>query len=279
MRGEDAAAMNLPLLVAGGGIGGLATALALARAGFATTVLEKAPVLGEVGAGIQLGPNAFRAFDALGVGDAARAMAIQVDRLVLMDALSAEEICHIDLGAGFRARFGNPYAVVHRGDLHALLARACRALPAITLRTDAEVVGYAQADGAVTALLADGTRVAGAVLIGADGLWSKVRRQMLGDGRPRGSGHHRHRRVRHPNTDRLVGVARSDRSGCRRVAQTGGGPGRSRWRLPARRGRRRGGVPGHRHPRSSVVRLRPGLRTPGRGDPPRSARTEGRVQL
>jgi len=189
MRGGDAAPMGLPLLVAGGGIGGLAAALALARAGLAVIVLEKAPVLGEVGAGIQLGPNAFRAFDALGVGDATRAMAIQVDRLVLMDALSADEICHIDLGAGFRARFGNPYAVVHRGDLHALLARACRALPAITLRTDAEVVGYAQADGSVTALLADGTRVAGAALIGADGLWSKVRRQMLGDGRPRVSGH------------------------------------------------------------------------------------------
>ena len=88
----------LPTLVAGGGIGGLAAALGLAQKGFSVLVLEKAPALGEIGAGIQLGPNAFHAFDYLGIGEAARGMAVYIDQLRLMDALTAEEITHIDLG-------------------------------------------------------------------------------------------------------------------------------------------------------------------------------------
>ena len=185
----------LPILVAGGGIGGLATALGLAQAGFQVLVLERAADLGEVGAGIQLGPNAFHALDALGVGAAARATAIYVERLRLMDALSADEICHIDLGEAFRARFANPYAVVHRGELHAILLRACRAEPRVMLRTGAEVTGYAQEGSAVTALLADGEQVRGAALIGADGLWSRIRGQLVGDGPPRVSGHTTYRSV------------------------------------------------------------------------------------
>ena len=185
----------LPILVAGGGIGGLATALGLAQAGFQVLVLERAAELGEVGAGIQLGPNAFHALDALGVGAAARATAIYVERLRLMDALSAAEICHIDLGEAFRARFANPYAVVHRGELHAILLRACRAEPRVMLRTGAEVTGYAQEGSAVTALLADGEQVRGAALIGADGLWSRIRGQLVGDGPPRVSGHTTYRSV------------------------------------------------------------------------------------
>src|SRR6266852_1858942 len=89
------------VLIAGGGIGGLAAALGLAKKGFSVRVLEKSPVLGEIGAGIQLGPNAFHAFDYLGVGEAARAMAVFIDKLRLMDALSGEEITHIDLGEEF----------------------------------------------------------------------------------------------------------------------------------------------------------------------------------
>ncbi|WP_426955833.1 3-hydroxybenzoate 6-monooxygenase [Muricoccus radiodurans] len=182
-------------LIAGGGIGGLSAALAIARTGRPVTVLEKSPSLGEIGAGIQLGPNAFRCFDALGVGDAARAIAIQVDQLRLMDALSGLEICHIDLGDAFRARFGNPYAVIHRGDLHAILLRACQADPHITLRTSAGVTGYEQDGATATALLPGGERVTAAALIGADGLWSKVRAQLVADGPPRVSGHTTYRSV------------------------------------------------------------------------------------
>ncbi len=184
-----------PVLIAGGGIGGLAAAAGLARNGIDSIVLEKAPALGEIGAGIQLGPNAFHAFDYLGVGDTARAMAVYIDQLRLMDAVSGGEITHIDLGERFRARFGNPYAVIHRGDLHGVFLKACRASARVRLRTGSEVVGYEQDGGLVTALLGNGERVRGRALIGADGLWSNIRRQVVADGRPRVSGHTTYRSV------------------------------------------------------------------------------------
>ena len=184
-----------PVLIAGGGIGGLATALGLAQKGIRSILLEKAAALGEIGAGIQLGPNAFHAFDYLGVGEAARGMAVYVDQMRLMDALTAEQICHVDLRKAFRARFGNPYAVVHRGDLHGVLLKACRDHNLIELRTSADVTGYRQDGNVVAAKLANGETVRGAALIGADGLWSSVRRQVTGDGPPRVSGHTTYRSV------------------------------------------------------------------------------------
>jgi len=186
---------SAPILIAGGGIGGLAAALGAARKGFSVIVLEKAAALGEIGAGIQLGPNAFHSFDYLGVGDAARAIAIYVDKLRLMDALTAEEITHVPLDAPFRERFGNPYAVIHRGDLHAIFLKACRAEPRIELRTSSEVTRYDQDGGSVRAFLADGSHIDGTGLIGADGLWSSVRRQLVDDGPPRVSGHSTYRSV------------------------------------------------------------------------------------
>ncbi|HZX97038.1 MAG TPA: 3-hydroxybenzoate 6-monooxygenase [Myxococcales bacterium] len=184
-----------PILIAGGGIGGLATALGLAQKGFRVIVLERAPVLGEIGAGIQLGPNAFHAFDYLGVGDAARAMAVYVDQLRLMDAMTAEDIATIDLTEPFRQRFGNPYAVVHRGDMHGVFIRACQASPLIDLRTGCAVTGYEQDGATVTVRLFSGETVTGSVLIGADGLWSRIREQVVGDGPPRVTGHTTYRSV------------------------------------------------------------------------------------
>src|SRR5260370_41767891 len=107
-----------PVIVAGGGIGGLATALALVRQGFAVKVLEQAPSIGEIGAGVQLGPNAFSAFDALGIGERARGRAVYTERLMLRDAVDGSEIANVPVGDAFRARFGNPYAVIHRPDIH-----------------------------------------------------------------------------------------------------------------------------------------------------------------
>jgi salicylate hydroxylase len=190
-----AAAGTQPVLIAGGGIGGLAVALGLAQKGIRSILLEKASALGEIGAGIQLGPNAFHAFDYLGVGEAARNMAVYVDQLRLMDAMTAKEICHVDLGQAFRGRFGNPYAVVHRGDLHGVFLKACRDSDLIDLRVSSEVVGYDQDGSSVTARLASGDRVTGSLLIGSDGLWSNIRKQVVGDGKPRVSGHTTYRSV------------------------------------------------------------------------------------
>jgi 2-polyprenyl-6-methoxyphenol hydroxylase-like FAD-dependent oxidoreductase len=182
-------------LIAGGGIGGLAAALALAQKNISSLVLEKAHQLGEIGAGIQLGPNAFHCFDRLGVGETARQMAVYIEHLRLMDSIADGEICHIDLGPAFRARYGNPYAVVHRGDLHGVLLKGCREHPLIELQVSSEVTGYDQDGKTVTAKLANGERVSGTALVGADGLWSNVRRQVVGDGGPRVSGHTTYRSV------------------------------------------------------------------------------------
>jgi len=182
------------ILIAGGGIGGLAAALALAQKNIPSLVLEKASQLGEIGAGIQLGPNAFHCFDRLGVGETARKMAVYIDALRLMDSMADGEICHIDLGEAFRKRFGNPYAVVHRGDLHGVLLKACRDHSLIDLKVSSEVTGYDQDGQGVAAQLANGETVRGAALIGADGLWSSVRKQMIGDS-ARVSGHTTYRSV------------------------------------------------------------------------------------
>jgi len=184
-----------PVIIAGGGIGGLAAALGLARKGYASIVLERAAELGEIGAGIQIGPNAFHCFDALGVGDEARAKAVYIDSLRLMDAVQGDMIAEIPLQEAFRQRFGNPYAVVHRADLHGVLLDACRAHRLIELRTRHGVTGYQQDGNSVQVECANHETIAGSALIGADGLNSIVRQQLVGDGAPRVSGHTTYRSV------------------------------------------------------------------------------------
>ncbi len=184
-----------PILIAGGGIGGLATAMGLAQKGFKSLVLEKSPEFKEIGAGIQLGPNAFHAFDYLGVGDSARKMAVYIDSLRLMDALTGQQIVNIPLNGEFRTRFQNPYAVIHRGDLYGVFLNACQETPLVKLRTHCTVNGYQLSDSGVDAILDSGEHLSGRALIGADGLWSNVRRQLIGDGDPRISGHTTYRSV------------------------------------------------------------------------------------
>jgi salicylate hydroxylase len=179
---------RLPFLVAGGGIGGVAAALALVRQGYDVKVLEQAAQLGEIGAGIQLGPNGFAAFDALGIGEIARARAVYTDEMVMHDALDEHCVGRIPTGAAFRARFGNPYAVIHRADVHGSLLEGAVATGRIEVATATTVAAVEQDGDGVTVIDAGGQRHRGAALVGADGVKSAVRRQFVGD-EARVSGH------------------------------------------------------------------------------------------
>ncbi|MFI9811917.1 3-hydroxybenzoate 6-monooxygenase [Saccharothrix variisporea] len=183
------------VLIAGGGIAGVATALAVARSGHRVLVLERNAEFTELGAGIQLGPNAFRALDRLGVGEQVQAGAVMVEALSLMDGVTGQRITQLPLTGEFRERFGYPYAVVHRIDLYSVLLAACRSHKAIELRTDAPVRDYRCDGKEVSVTLASGEVVRGDALIGADGIRSTIRAQMLGDGEPRVSGHTIYRSV------------------------------------------------------------------------------------
>lgn len=172
---------ELPVLVAGGGIGGLAAALALVRQGFHVKVLEQAPEIGEIGAGMQLGPNAFHAFDALGVGEQARSRAVYTDFMVMHDALDGYQVGKIPTGEAFRQRFGNPYAVIHRADAHGSLLEGVQASGQIQFLTSTRVERIEQDADGVTVHDQHGTAHRGLALIGADGVKSVVRQQFVGD--------------------------------------------------------------------------------------------------
>ena len=186
---------ELPIVIAGGGIGGLAAALALARKGRSVHVLESSADFREVGAGIQLGPNVFRMFELLGLTEAINANAVFPDNLIMRDGLSGEEVTRIPLGPDFRARFKYPYAVIHRPDLHQAILDAVRRRPEVRLSTSVRVIGFEETGERVVVKGENGVSYEGAALIGADGLWSKVRAQMLGEGKPRVSGHIAYRAV------------------------------------------------------------------------------------
>jgi 3-hydroxybenzoate 6-monooxygenase len=170
-----------PVLIAGGGIGGLAAALALARQGLAVKVLEQSSQIGEIGAGIQLGPNAFSAFDALGIGERARERAVYIERLLMMDAVDESEVASMPVGDAFRARFRNPYAVSHRADVHLSLFEGVQANERIEVLTSVRVDRVEQDAGGVTAIDHHGTVHRGAALIACDGVKSTVRQQYVGD--------------------------------------------------------------------------------------------------
>ncbi|MEP6721837.1 MAG: FAD-dependent monooxygenase [Variovorax sp.] len=183
--------MAAHILVAGGGIGGLASALALSRHGHRIDVLEQAAAFGEIGAGVQLGPNITRRLQALGLGEALAAVAAQPDALVVRSAASHAELARLPLGKAMQQRYGAPYLCVHRADLHGLLCDAVRAHSAVvTLNTDARLVEAASSDALVCASSADARAWEGDALVGADGLWSAVRKQVEpNDVPPRRTGH------------------------------------------------------------------------------------------
>src|SRR5271166_2640483 len=118
---------RIPILIVGGGIGGLGAALAISRVGLPVHVIEKAERFAEIGAGLQLAPNATRMLDRLGILNEIRGHAVFPRKLVMMDAVSGEHITSLDLGPKFLDYFGHPYVVMHRDDLLAAELAACRA--------------------------------------------------------------------------------------------------------------------------------------------------------
>jgi len=172
---------TMPVLIAGGGIGGLAAALALTRRGFEVKVLEQAPEIGEIGAGIQLGPNAFHAFDALGVGDKARGRAVYTDFMVMHDAVDEYQVGKIPTGEAFIKRFGNPYAVIHRVDVHTSLLEGAQETGKVEFLTSTRVERIEQDAHGVTVFDQHGNAHKGLALIGADGVKSVVRAHYVND--------------------------------------------------------------------------------------------------
>lgn len=176
------------MVIVGGGIGGLASALACAQAGRAVRLIEQAPDFGEVGAGIQLGPNVTRILQSWGQGDALKGVAAFPERLEVRHALTAQTVGVMPLGSRMQRLYGAPYATVARSDLHTLLLKAVQALP-VTLQLSTALEAVAQKPDAVTLKTRDGDVQTTPLLIGADGLWGQVRQHLMPLVSPRATGH------------------------------------------------------------------------------------------
>lgn len=181
--------MNMRALIVGGGIGGLAAALACSRAGAQTELFERFADFTEVGAGIQLGPNVVKVLHDWGLSGGISRVAAFPDRLQIRSALTGAELGVLRWGKSALRRYGHPYATIHRADLHALLLKAVTQCGNVQLRTNSLVSGFLEHDDGVTLHTNDGHDAKGDLLVGADGLWSGVRQQLLNDGLPRATGH------------------------------------------------------------------------------------------
>jgi salicylate hydroxylase len=181
--------MRDPILIVGGGLGGLTAALALAHRGHVTRVLEGAPEFGAIGYGIQFGPNVFHVFDRLGLMEQVLAVADLPAAVLMRDALDGKELVKVPTGESFRARFKYPYIIVHRIDLHNVLLEACRRSAAIELVAEAMVTGFEDRGEGIAVTTADGRRFSGAALVAADGFRSLFRQELIGDGEPRPVGY------------------------------------------------------------------------------------------
>jgi len=168
-------AQDLPVLIAGGGIGGLSTGIALGRAGIDATVLERSTFAEDSGAGIQLGPNATRILRGLGVLDGLLPQAFRPEAVWLFDGLRGRRVATVPLGDHAEQRYGAPYLTLHRADLHAGLRAAAEAASTVSLSSGFDVSGI-EAREEITIANLDGTTLEGSSLIGADGLWSTVRK-------------------------------------------------------------------------------------------------------
>jgi 3-hydroxybenzoate 6-monooxygenase len=183
------------VFIVGGGIGGLAAALALARQGIAAQIIEQAAEFKEIGAGIQLGPNVFWMFDILGLVEWVSALAVFPNNLIMMDSITGQEVTRVPLGDKFRKRFKHPYALIHRADLHKVLLEACKKSDRIRLDASQKVVKVEETSDGIVVRTESGKEYRGAALIGADGIWSSIREIVVGDGKPKPAGHITYRAV------------------------------------------------------------------------------------
>ena len=175
-------------LIVGGGIGGLAAAIAIAQRGHDVTVLEQAPKLIEVGAGLQISPNGWRVLEALGVTPMLRDTLFEPERVEMRMGVSGRKVFSLQMRGYAARRWGAPYIHIHRADLVDVLAQRLHRLAPDAIRTGAVVTGYAQDHTGVTLTLMDGATCSGDVAVGADGLHSVLRTQMLGPDAPRYTG-------------------------------------------------------------------------------------------
>lgn len=164
------------VVVVGGGIGGLAAAYGIAKLGKKVTLLEQAPQFGEVGAGLQVGPNGLRALDALGVLEEVYKLAVFPRRHVFMDALSGKELSPVQFGESFRGRFGYPYIVIHRSDLHSVLLKACQSLDNVSFLTNHKLESIKEFTDYVELRCENGAVLLAETVIGADGIRSMTRK-------------------------------------------------------------------------------------------------------
>ncbi len=168
-----------PVIVVGGGLGGLSCALALGQAGRPVKLLEQSAEIAPIGYGVQIGPNVLPVLDSMGLGTAVREAAYLPDYLQLHDAGTGEKIFRIDLKGGeFDRHFSNPYIAIHRVDLHEILLKACRAMPNIDLSQATHVTGFSQTPEQITAHSSNKPDVTGCALVAADGLRSVLRSQL-----------------------------------------------------------------------------------------------------
>lgn len=181
--------MNNSIVIAGGGISGLAAGLRCAAAGAEVRLLERAPAFSEVGAGIQMGPNVTRILQAWGLDSSLQAVSAYPDQMQVRQARSGQVTGQLRWGAHALAKYGAPYATIHRADLHQLLLDALQQQNRVRLQVNQGVQGYDKTSGDLKIQLDDAQVLSADALIGADGLWSRVRAQMLGDGPARFSGH------------------------------------------------------------------------------------------
>jgi salicylate hydroxylase len=186
---SNGARISPKLLVAGGGIGGLAAVLACAQRGLSVQLLEQASAFGEVGAGVQLGPNVVRLLNGWGLADALSSVAAFPAELRVRSATSAQVLGVLPLGRRAVQTYGAAYATIARADLHGLLLDAVRRQPGVALHLDSRVAGMESDSAAVTVRDAKGQTFTADALIGADGVWSLVRQLVVDDAPPRVTGH------------------------------------------------------------------------------------------